>query len=279
MLASISTHLFVFNRLSRSHLAQVAAAGFDTIELWSAEHHFAYEDDAVVTSLRTWLDELGLRVASIHLPFYRGFVTPEFRLIGLADPDPAHRAEMAAQIIRLLDVAARLDCGTLIMHPAGVPRPGGGNLRRLRAGLDHVLPLCRKRGVEILLENIMMPDSRAQRLAEVCEDYGDAVGICLDIGHANVDGGVLCEIVRAGRHLRALHVHDNFGTADDHLVPGQGNIDWPATLSTLRLRAPNRRLFTFEINGPAGDTPTSVGTWDQRLRAAMDFWKREGDSL
>ena len=35
-------------------------------------------------------------------------------------------------------------------------------------------------------------------------------------------------------HLIATHVHDNRGRTDDHLVPFEGTIDWPAALTAVQ---------------------------------------------
>ena len=35
-------------------------------------------------------------------------------------------------------------------------------------------------------------------------------------------------------HLASVHVHDNHGRADDHLMPFEGTIDWPAAMTALQ---------------------------------------------
>ena len=47
----ISTHLYHDRRLERAHLAQIAGAGFETIELFATRSHFDYRDGA---ASRTW---------------------------------------------------------------------------------------------------------------------------------------------------------------------------------------------------------------------------------
>ncbi|MDP8224385.1 MAG: sugar phosphate isomerase/epimerase family protein [Candidatus Lernaella stagnicola] len=276
---SISTHLFVFDRLRREHLAHVAAAGFGTIELWAAGHHFPYEDDAAVAELRGWLADLHLRVGSIHLPFYVDFGSPDFRFISFAAPDQDVREVMTAKTKRLLEVATSLGCRFFVLHPTATFKRDGSNRRRLHAALDWLVPACEKRGQTILLENIMMPESRTALLADTCRAYGEATGICLDTGHAHIDGGLLVELAAAAPHLRALHVHDNFGIDDDHLPPGEGNIDWPATLSTLRMNAPHVNLFTFELSGPSGDTPDATAKRHARLESVKTFWQTHAEDL
>ena len=35
-------------------------------------------------------------------------------------------------------------------------------------------------------------------------------------------------------HLRMVHINDNLGDRDAHLIPGEGSIDWPWLLGELR---------------------------------------------
>ena len=58
---------------------------------------------------------------------------------------------------------------------------------------------------------------------------------CLDTGHANVFHDDIAQDVRLlGEDLATLHVHDNKGNWDQHLIPYLGNIQWEAFLSALK---------------------------------------------
>jgi sugar phosphate isomerase/epimerase len=271
--AAVSTHLFAYDRLEARHLAWIAEAGFDAIELWGARHHLDFTDAAAVAELRRWLRATGLSAASIHLPFYENFGTPEFRYIGFADPAAEVRALMGEHARRLADLGAALGSRVLVLHPNNSRSAADAADRRLRAALDWFAPLCADRGLTVALENIMTRETQAVRLAAICRDYREAVSLCLDLGHANILGGLVWEIANAGAHLRAAHVHDNFGREDEHLPAGRGNIDWPAALSALRLNAPNLELFTFELAGPSGESETAAAACRGLLAEARGFWQ------
>ena len=49
-----------------------------------------------------------------------------------------------------------------------------------------------------------------------------------------MDGDVVDAIETVSEHLIATHVHDNRGRTDDHLVPFDGTIDWPAALTAVQ---------------------------------------------
>ena len=79
---------------------------------------------------------------------------------------------------------------------------------------------------------------------------GEGVAICLDTGHANIAGVDIPDFVRrAGPRLEALHVADNLGRNDDHLLPyGRGTVPWSTTMAALR-EAGYEGLFNFEVPG------------------------------
>ncbi len=274
MIAAVSTHLFAHHRLRSSNLEWIAAAGFDAIELWGAEHHFAFYDDAAAAELRAWLAATGLRVASIHLPFQHEFGSPEFRYVSFADPRPENRALMGDKAVRWLDVGESFGCQLYVLHPTATRVRGDATDRRLRPALDWLAPQCERRGARIALENIMLPGTRAGALTKICCDYGGRVGVCLDVGHAHIDGGLIWEIANAGDHLLALHAHDNHGEIDEHLPPGRGTIDWSAASTALRWQAPNAGLFTFELNGAAVEDDRHERDCRAKLGEAMAFWRR-----
>ena len=64
----ISTHLFHDQRLSRDHLSQIAARGFEAVEVFATRTHFDYHDPAAIAQLGQWLNETGLALHGIHAP-------------------------------------------------------------------------------------------------------------------------------------------------------------------------------------------------------------------
>ena len=92
--------------------------------------------------------------------------------------------------------------------------------------------------------------SRAGSLVHVVERLIDVayVGICLDVGHAHLDGDLVEAIETVSEHVVAVEVHDNHRRSDDHLVPFEGSIDWPAALTSVQKVGYDGALI-FEISG------------------------------
>ena len=81
------------------------------------------------------------------------------------------------------------------------------------------------------------------------------VGICLDFGHAHMDGDLVDAIETVSEHLITTHVHDNRGRTDDHLVPFEGTIDWPAALTAVqKVGYDGTLLFEIAAHGSPKDT-------------------------
>ena len=69
-------------------------------------------------------------------------------------------------------------------------------------------------GVRVAVEVIPNELSRAGSLVHFVETRmldGADVGICLDFGHAHMDGDLVDAIETVSEHLIATHVHDNRG--------------------------------------------------------------------
>ncbi len=64
----VSTHLYHDQRLDREHLVEIAAHGFDCVELFATRTHFDYHDAAAVRALAEWLDDTRLTLNSVHAP-------------------------------------------------------------------------------------------------------------------------------------------------------------------------------------------------------------------
>jgi sugar phosphate isomerase/epimerase len=80
------------------------------------------------------------------------------------------------------------------------------------------------------------------------------VGVCLDVGHAHMTVGVSGAISTLGGRIASTHIHDNHGVKDEHLWPGEGSIDWPATMNALG-KLPTPPALTLEISSKLFDHP------------------------
>lgn len=114
---------------------------------------------------------------------------------------------------------------------------------------------------------------RAENLVKLINDCGGKnLGICLDTGHLHLtrirDGNeqTTTEFVRtAGSLLKALHIHENNGMADDHLMPfcTKKAYDWKELIRALD-EVHYEGLFNFEIVGESIRKPLKI--CDEKLK-------------
>ena len=69
----ISTHLYHGERLSREHLLEIAAHGFEAVELFATRTHFDYHNPAAVADWQQWLADAGLELHGVHAPIAESF--------------------------------------------------------------------------------------------------------------------------------------------------------------------------------------------------------------
>ena len=237
----ISTHLYHDVRLDREHLAQIAAYGFEAVELFATRSHFDYRDEAALDRLASWLADTGLTLESVHAPitdrFGQGDKWAATYSTALADAGARQLAVREAEAA--LQIARRVPFRTLVVHlgtPASKNNPGDNSRTAAVRSADEICRLAEPLGIRVALEVIPNALSTPDALVAMLDRDLEAphAGICMDFGHAFLGGDVPDAVETAAEHLIATHVHDNRRRADDHLVPYLGAIDWDAALMTMQ---------------------------------------------
>ena len=235
----ISTHLFHDQRLSREHLEQIAARGFEAVEVFATRTHFDYHDPAAIARLGEWLKETGLALHGIHAPIVQSMGGGDKwgEAISNAVGDSARRQAAVREAEVALNIVRQIPAEVFVVH-LGTPTVQGGENSR-PAAFRSVEDICRAAeplGVRVALEVIPNPLSDAASLVAMLERDLESprAGICLDFGHAFLMGDVADTIETVAEHLITTHVHDNKGKQDEHLVPFAGRINWDMALMTMQ---------------------------------------------
>ena len=147
----VSTHLYHDVRLEAAHLEQIAAHGFEAVEVFATRSHFDYRDERAVDALAGWLRAAGLRLHGIHAPIMERFVEGRWagRTFSIAAVDPARRAEAVQETVAALALARRVPARVLVVHvgvPAGQSGPAPDALDAARRSLEEIgRASCRER--------------------------------------------------------------------------------------------------------------------------------------
>lgn len=242
MIRSISTHVFLNQRLHGGLLDAMVAGGAQSVELFAARHHFDYADRGEVKELAKWFRSNQCR-ATMHQPIFDGqrgagqwsrHVSPSINLI---DVEKTRRINAMDEVKRALEAAEQIDIDSMVLH-LGTKEDTWSerSLDLSLTALEHIKTFAHPLGVKTLVETLHNEVTTPEHLLEILRvGHLDTVGVCLDVGHMNLPGmpGVTEAVAVLRDRIRELHLHDNSGERDDHCWPGDGNIDWSAARTAM----------------------------------------------
>ncbi len=215
-------------RFADGKLRLLKEHGFDGVEL-----SFNYEPDeldwrdaAAGRRMRKEKDALGLRFVA-HAPDH----------LHLSDPDRSVVDGFAAELSAILAGIATFGAESAVVHADGYgakpPLEGlqATQRRNLVHALKTVAKTCEAVNVRLLVET-MTPGritSELDTIIEAVDAVGSSyVGICLDVNHLNLSEDPADAIGRAAERIGEFHISDNHGEKEEHLMIGEGTIDWDA---------------------------------------------------
>lgn len=270
-------------------IPHVAAAGFD-----GADFNFCdlietvdWRDepvaDAFVDALASAADECGLAWFQAHGPM--------FNMFGESERDIKAR-ELTPHSIR---ACGRLGVPWMVLHPetlvggAGESGHYAEQMRRNIAFFRDLLPLCERWNVGIAIENLTDPGRGGIRsfggvvsdLIELIDALSHPlIGACWDTGHAKINKlDQRAGISALGSRLKALHVQENDGRGDDHMLPfanGPSGIDWKSVIAGLRA-AGYAGAFTYEAHNGFRSLPEPL--FDDALKLSAKIARYLADSI
>jgi sugar phosphate isomerase/epimerase len=238
MLRCLSTHLFLKERLHPGLLELAERCGAQAVEIFAARQHFDYTSKEHVAELAGWFAANKLQAWSMHAPLFadREMGRAGAPAVNLLHPDKSRRIDAMDEVKRALDTAEQLHFRNLVVHLG--EREDTWSPRTLEHGLtalEHLDAFAQPLGVRILAENLTSDPTSPEHLMEILRaGHLDRIGICLDLGHAHMTVGIRDAVATLGPRIGSVHIHDNHGFRDEHLWPGEGNIDWTTTLAALK---------------------------------------------
>lgn len=262
----LSTGCF-YNQNILNCLPLIRESGFDTIEVCSSPTHLDFHDKSAVEQAAAHIKELHLDAYSLHAPF-----APN---IDISSSDAAQREASVREIFKAAEAAATLNVHYFVIHPGPENPPSthpGEALPRVQHvidSLDQIANRCRELGTTCVLENKLphLLFGNASEILWILDGIkGVEIGACLDTGHAFLAGDIHDLVLKLRSRLKMVHAHDNGGTGDDHLPPGDGKIDWAKLLRGL-VEIEFHGAFILEMAGMAD--PNATMTNARRGRAYL----------
>jgi sugar phosphate isomerase/epimerase len=187
-----------------------------------------------------------------------------------------------------IDVCSALGGDVVVMHPGRCPIPQIGKLLTMtRTWFGDFTLECLKyakmREVKLTLENFPTnrehPYSSPKDMVALTRKL-DGLEITFDVGHAflhkckeNIgapEKKIAEEIKLIGKHLVHVHIHDNHGSWDEHLIPGDGGINFAPIVKALKEVNYKGRIIA-ELHNPYTKMPMEVGR--AGLKKVRDIFK------
>ena len=269
MMRVLSTHLFLNQRLHPGLLELAARSGAQGVELFAARQHFDYTSREHVGELADWFASNPLEPFSMHAPLFpdREMGRTGAPAVNVLHPEKSRRIDAMDEIKRALEAAERIPIKNLVLHLG--EREDKWSPRSIECAitaLEHLGAFAHPLGVRLLVENLVSEATTPEHLLIILEmGHLPNVAVCLDLGHAHIAPGVSEAIGTLGARIGSVHVHDNHGVRDEHLWPGDGTIDWPATAKALNALA-TPPAAVLEIGHSLPDAPADPS---DRIQAAF----------
>lgn len=269
----ISTYRYVNQTLTPAMLQGYATAGIPAVEIFCSAPHFDYRTEQTVREMADVLRSTGLKLHSLHAPTERNLAhgRDNGAPLSISEPERSRRIEAIDEMKRALEVAEQIPFRFFVVHMGGERQSADG--RRLDAAfsaLEQMVLFAKQRGVVIALENTPGQMGTPATLHQfIAETHLQDLRLCFDVGHAHVGDGIAASFEIMRDLVVTTHIHDNHAEKDEHLVPFDGSIDWPAAFAVLAT-APQPLPVVLELKEQTAVAPSV----DQAI-AAFDRLERE----
>jgi fructoselysine 3-epimerase len=218
-------------------IRQVAAAGYDGIDIWGGRPHVYRQDfsDLELGNLKKLISDNGLSVPSFMPAFFR---YPH----NLSSPNEIIRQDSLDYMRQCIDHAAILGAEIVLLVP-GRTLHGQSNedaWNRLLESVALVSEYASRYPLRLAIEpvngyvsDLVNTASDGQRLVE--QIGSEHLGIVLDTGHIHLSSETPQEAVSlTGGRLFQIHANDNNGKQQQNLILGRGTFDFQRFFHSLR---------------------------------------------
>jgi len=198
----------------------IAEAGWRWIEISRKHNSMARHTKAI--------EARGLEVWAVHGTL--GFDS-------ISSDEAVRREEVEKERARLEDAAPFAPCPYVVHYLDRVRDPRGGE--NFRRSIEELLQRAEALSLDLAVETVpdkpgneRFPDSR--EVADFVRSFDSPfVSVCLDLNHSNLGEDLAQAAASCAGLISNIHVSDNHGEEEEHLIPGEGAIDFDAALRAV----------------------------------------------
>jgi len=190
------------------------------------DHWTEYAD-----AMKRYGEEHGLSFVQAHCPMGNPLTMDDKREL------------LLASTIRSLEVCGRLGIKNAVFHHGWALGIGKDEFtQRNLEFLQQLIPTLEATGVTLCYENLIHRPNVERVILSSADDILEylacaghpLVQACWDTGHGGLSvDSQYDNIVKLGSHLRAVHIHDNRGEIDEHILPYMGVVNWDEIMHVL----------------------------------------------
>lgn len=255
-LATTTSDFFKYGLNPKESIEEILNAGFKNID-YNFSYDYKNRCGLYADNWQKYADELlemsaqkGFKFVQSHAP------------MGYPIKCDQNQKQFIEDTKRSIEAAAYLGIPNIVVHAGHVKDiTKAENFRLNKIFYNEILEVAEKSGILVLtenfnkmgIENYYWPDNAN----DICElvDYINhpLLKLCWDTGHANQQPLPQYNALKLlGNRVAALHVQDNLGFLDDHIMPFLGTLNVDSLMQGL-LDIGYNGYFTFE----ADSTPLS----------------------
>lgn len=224
----------------------------NNIEIKPADNHFQPVDLNKLLKLKKLLDHNNINVVAVHMPL---------KGVDISHSQEYERIKSVREVEKAILVAFHLGADLVSVHPGAQMGNSDEKKKRLNAAIESLKEIndfSQNWMVKIALEN-----SLPGGIGDKWEDFkeildtisSDNLGICFDTGHhqLNYSQTMLGELdlfqfpIDWRKYLFHIHIHDNDGEHDQHLLPLKGHFPWPLFMRFIK-SVNYQGVLVFEMN-------------------------------
>jgi sugar phosphate isomerase/epimerase len=254
---------------------RLAAIGYPAVEIMADVPHAwpAYILLEQIQAIRDALAKNNLTISNVNA-FMMHAVSDHrqhFWHPSWIEPDPHYRQVRILHTKRALTLAKELGAKCITTEPGGPVEPGASWSAALKLFVEMIKPVAAHAETEGVLLLVEPEPGLLIETADQFEEFmthidSPAVGLNFDIGHHYcVKDEPAPTIERLAKYIRHIHLEDIAATrVHHHLVPGEGAIDFAATLRAIR-KINYQGWITIELYPYVDDPDTAARTARERI--------------
>lgn len=204
----------------------------------------------LIEEARKATDNAGIDVRSIHMPFSK--------FMDISSLNEENRLQVVSTHTKLLELLKPLNPKIILFHPSWLLEPINrreDRIEQLIKSVNELNSVVKSMGAIMVIENMLGPDlmigkrerpllRTVEEAVEIFTRLPNDVYSCIDMNHIKNPENIIRAL---GPRIKALHVADGTGEAENHWFPcsSKGNNNWTEIFAALH-EIDYSGTFTYE---------------------------------